>query len=899
MNDQGRASPTIRQIVKPKAVMNAQNVLNKVLWTLKKDKPNYLNGTIPTELIEQFFVWTDPSTIKKYRLLSRSVYRALTTNAFLRENLNCVVPVNYKLGGDDPPMWFFWPHVYRKAFAEVYLSSVAAVDKLGILLLTPNLVTLDLPNAAIVANIDPQLGTLTNLKTLRLPNNQLFSTIPREFGKLVNLEVLDLSNNTLTGGVPRELGNLVKLKSLLLRNNKLDSTIPPHIGSLAKLRVLDLSYNPIGGVIPTTFGKLRCLKGLSLSHCKLEGSIPVGLYTLKYLSELRLDHNSFTGLISKEIRNLTSLTVLYLQQNPLLNGSISVFSTMNQLQKLKLVGTNLVGGFDRTLLADCMIELDYANETFQVKERINGEKRKLQEKIDLENREKLEQENVKQKERWSYIGEGRGNAIDLMAQPQNSTVLDGPISAILRMFYIVDPFSTNYQSVNTIPNFVAKAQPVFVLFVLIELVTIFALHISAKRESGKLLRLPTFPRLNDMIGSIGAGVFQQTFKLLIGDFELIAYMWLYEKIALVKFEAQYDLVVWILAFLGVDFGYYWAHRGAHEINLGWAGHVTHHNSQDYNLSTALRQSVTQTFFTVFFYLPLALVIPPPAFALHKMLNLLFQFWIHTEVIPPLGLLEYIINTPSSHRVHHGRNPYCIDKNYAGVLIIWDILFQTYQHELDNEKILYGITHNIHSFNPLKIQFHHSFHVLNSVLDTKSINEALCRGFMGPGWTLENPGLRLGDPNDIPQVPNLFKDPNADIGYYNPEIMGARTWWEKGFAGLNVLVAFVAVVLFQMVVQKGFGDQDGYGWEGGAVAMVTCVFGLWRIGVLLDGGRGWGIGESVWWITVWPIITQYFTGHLEADGVDAWVLGNAVNWYLPLTVMLIGWWIVVLEKPLQH
>lgn len=139
------------------------------------------------------------------------------------------------------------------------------------------------------------------------------------------------------------------------------------------------------------------------------------------------------------------------------------------------------------------------------------------------------------------------------------------------------------------------------------------------------------------------------------------------------------------------------------MNILWATHQSHHSAEDYNLSTALRQGVMQSYASWMFYLPLALVVPPPIFLMHTQMNLLYQFWIHTEIISNLGPLEYILNTPSHHRVHHGRNPYCIDKNYAGVFIIWDRIFGTFAPERENEPIAYGLIHPINTFDPLETQ----------------------------------------------------------------------------------------------------------------------------------------------------------------------------------------------------
>jgi hypothetical protein len=155
----------------------------------------------------------------------------------------------------------------------------------------------------------------------------------------------------------------------------------------------------------------------------------------------------------------------------------------------------------------------------------------------------------------------------------------------------------------------------------------------------------------------------------------------------------------LAAFLGVDFAYYWWHRWTHRSGLGWATHVVHHQSEDYNLAVALRQSMTSSLSSWPFYLPLALVgVPPGVFFLHTALNTLGQFWIHTETIRTLGPLELVLNTPSHHRVHHAINPRYLDKNYAGILIVWDRWFGTFEQE--REAPVYGTVTPLNSFDPL-------------------------------------------------------------------------------------------------------------------------------------------------------------------------------------------------------
>jgi alkylglycerol monooxygenase len=157
---------------------------------------------------------------------------------------------------------------------------------------------------------------------------------------------------------------------------------------------------------------------------------------------------------------------------------------------------------------------------------------------------------------------------------------------------------------------------------------------------------------------------------------------------------------WAAALLAYDFCYYWVHRTGHEVAILWAGHVVHHSSEFYNLSTALRQSSTHMLTNWIFYLPLALIgVPPAVFITIALIDLLYQFWVHTELVGRLGVLDYIFTTPSNHRVHHGQNDYCIDRNYGGIFIVWDRLFGTFTPERLDEEIVYGVRKPLKGYNP--------------------------------------------------------------------------------------------------------------------------------------------------------------------------------------------------------
>ena len=205
-------------------------------------------------------------------------------------------------------------------------------------------------------------------------------------------------------------------------------------------------------------------------------------------------------------------------------------------------------------------------------------------------------------------------------------------------------------------------------------------------------------RLSDAITNISCGIVEQTTGVFAKVFTVAAYHFVFTNFAIFEFQPTW---YWILiCFLGVDLCYYWAHRMSHEVNLFWLGHVVHHQSEDYNLSVALRQSVFQKMFTFYFYFPLAIIgFSTEWFLLISAFNLLYQFWIHTEVIDKMPKwFSAVFNTPSHHRVHHGVNPKYIDRNHAGSLIIWDRLFGTFQEE--EERPIYGITSPVNSWNPV-------------------------------------------------------------------------------------------------------------------------------------------------------------------------------------------------------
>lgn len=198
------------------------------------------------------------------------------------------------------------------------------------------------------------------------------------------------------------------------------------------------------------------------------------------------------------------------------------------------------------------------------------------------------------------------------------------------------------------------------------------------------------------------------------------------------------------AVLGWDFIYYWNHRLQHESRVMWAIHVVHHSSERYNLSTALRQPWADSLGMFVPYGVLSLMgIRPNLIETARQVNLLYQYWIHTDAIRRIGALEEVLNTPSHHRAHHGSNRRYLDRNHGSILIVWDRLFGTFQRELDEDPVVYGLTKNIGTFNPLRIATHEYADIVRDVAGSTTWKDRLSFALRGPGWAYERHPARPG------------------------------------------------------------------------------------------------------------------------------------------------------------
>lgn len=344
-------------------------------------------------------------------------------------------------------------------------------------------------------------------------------------------------------------------------------------------------------------------------------------------------------------------------------------------------------------------------------------------------------------------------------------------------------------------NYVGLAVPFFFLLIGIEII------------AGIIERKQLY-RFNDSITDLSCGIVDQVLAIFLNVLLFASYLYLFEHFRVFEFADASPAVKWIAAIgllFGVDFCFYWFHRIAHEYAAPWATHVVHHQSEEYNLTVALRQSAFEGCFAWMFYLPLAVIgFPPIWYVSMKAINLLYQFWIHTEAIDRLGPLEWVMNTPSHHRVHHARNPKYLDKNYAGMFIIWDRMFGTFEPEV--EQPVYGITKPLKSMNPLWANLGGWVELFEDAWHAPRWRDKIKIWFMPLGWI----------PPGLPERPRAQEVTRATVRKYNPQI-------PRGLSAY-VLVQF-ALVLVLGVTVTNLADQH-VAWQ---TLVLPAIFVLWSVG----------------------------------------------------------------------
>ncbi|MBO6702279.1 MAG: sterol desaturase family protein [Pseudomonadales bacterium] len=314
-------------------------------------------------------------------------------------------------------------------------------------------------------------------------------------------------------------------------------------------------------------------------------------------------------------------------------------------------------------------------------------------------------------------------------------------------------------------NYITYAIPFFVLLMLVEYLW------------GHFTRNQTY-RLNDTLNSLSMGLLSRVVDLLRLGFAGVVIEAIVRAAGVQQINTE-PLWVWIAAFVAYDFCYYWKHRFGHEWRILWASHVAHHQSEEFNLSTALRQTGTD-YIGFVFYIPLYLVgLPVEVIITVGSLNLIYQFWVHTEHIRRLGPIEWVFVTPSNHRVHHAKNPDYIDKNYGGVFILWDRMFGTFKDEQKDKPCYYGITHALKSWNPIWANLHMWVETAQLAWKTKRWRDKFTIWFKPPSWV----------PEDLPREHYDWQAPRFD-----PEITGFTrvycfaNYWIVTAAGLAAVLS---------------------------------------------------------------------------------------------------------------
>lgn len=267
---------------------------------------------------------------------------------------------------------------------------------------------------------------------------------------------------------------------------------------------------------------------------------------------------------------------------------------------------------------------------------------------------------------------------------------------------------------------ITLATPVFFLLIFLELAV-------------GLIRRRNNYRLNDAINSLSLGMLSQVTGVFMRLLRIGIYAWLVEHVALFRLPAD-SFWVWASGLLLYDLCYYWLHRMGHEVNVLWAAHVVHHQSEAYNLTTALRQTSSGALLGWIFYAPMAILgYPLEVFAAVALIDLLYQFWVHTEQVGRLGWFDRVFVSPSNHRVHHAVNDVYLDKNYGGILILWDRLFGTFIEENDEEPVVYGTRSPLQSWNPVwaNVEVYHAMWL--DAWRAKRWRDKLRIWFAKPGW----------------------------------------------------------------------------------------------------------------------------------------------------------------------
>lgn len=392
-------------------------------------------------------------------------------------------------------------------------------------------------------------------------------------------------------------------------------------------------------------------------------------------------------------------------------------------------------------------------------------------------------------------------------------------------------------------DLLALAVPFFLLALLIELV------VDRLRGTG-------YFRSNDAINSLSAGTLSTTIGYFTRFFQVFIWGYVLQHFAFIRMElAWFDfsfrgLALWAAALIGWDFCYYWSHRLGHEVSILWAAHAVHHQSEDYNLSTALRQTSTSFVFNWIFFLPLFLLgFPVEVLATVNALDLIYQFWVHTQHIGKLGWLDRIVVTPSNHRVHHAQNQRYIDRNYGGIFILWDRIFGSFQEELDSDPVVFGVRKALASWNPFWANVQVYAYLWFDAVRTTRWRDKLGIWFRRTGWR----------PADMAAS---FPKHNVDLAEFekfDPEIGPAMRRY--------VMAQFLLTIAGVLAIAKMYAEQ-------GAVAVLLPCLTLWATLYafgLINEGRTYAVRFE---LTRLLLIIPLSAAGMSAQSDEAWLIAGA-------------------------
>jgi alkylglycerol monooxygenase len=398
-------------------------------------------------------------------------------------------------------------------------------------------------------------------------------------------------------------------------------------------------------------------------------------------------------------------------------------------------------------------------------------------------------------------------------------------------------------------NPIVYAIPVFMLTVVVEVLLARRRGIAAYDTA-------------DAITSLHLGIWSQVAGAFSTLFIFGIYVLVWNNFHLFDLSAS-NFLVWPFALIAYDFFYYWFHRACHEVALFWATHVVHHSSEYFNLSTALRQSSTMPLLGWVFYLPMALVgVPPLVFISVSLIDLLYQYWVHTELVGRLGWFDRVFVSPSNHRVHHGQNDYCIDRNYGGILIVWDRLFGSFAEEKPGEAIVYGVRKPLASWNPLWGHAHVFSDLWRASLAAKGIRAKLAV------WTAR--------PRDTASegVPANF-DAAAFRRFDTATPGGIRL-----YATLQYALLVLPVTHF-IAVQPALDDAARVGYA--AIIVLSTL----SVGALMEGRRFARMLECA-------RVFALGTGFMVAPQWFGWSAPDWVKLAIALALFVCGIWLILLK-----